>query len=200
MELVCNKGDAPHKFLVPIGTAWAAERVEISEAYPDFDKWVGSRSQRPWDNYVESKLYIDDENGSRETGLPNIPARQGSVIWDYMTDNKGLPMELDWGAGAIIYGDMINAVREGSIIRAYGYGNTDEWAVNLCLSDAQWSWQNWSSLNYDAYASGSNSNVGVELEWTLTAAQAAELNGNGLVVRGAGAGFALTHVTIYNPS
>jgi len=202
MELVCNKGDAPHKFLVPIGTAWAAERVEISEAYPDFDKWVGSRSQRPWDNYVESKLYIDDENGSRETGLPNIPVRQGSVIWDYMTDNKGLPMELDWGAGAIIYGDMINAVREGSIIRAYGYGNTNanEWAVNLCLSDAQWSWQNWSSLNYDAYASGSNSNVGVELEWTLTAAQAAELNGNGLVVRGAGAGFALTHVTIYNPS
>lgn len=200
MELVCNKGDAPHKFLVPIGTAWAAERVEISEAYPDFDKWVGSRSYRPWDNYVESKLYIDDENGSRETGLPNIPARQGSVIWDYMTNHNGLPMELDWGAGAIIYGDMINAVREGSIIRAYGYGNTNEWAVNLCLSDAQWSWQDWSSLNYDAYASGTNSNVGVELEWTLTAAQAAELNGNGLVVRGAGAGFALTHVTIYNPS
>ena len=200
MELVCNKGDAPHKFLVPIGTAWAAERVEISEAYPDFDKWVGSRSYRPWDNFVVSKLYIDDENGSRETGLPNIPARQGSVIWDYMTNHNGLPMELDWGAGAIIYGDMINAVREGSIIRAYGYGNTNEWAVNLCLSDAQWSWQDWSSLNYDAYASGSNSNVGVELEWTLTAAQAAELNGNGLVVRGAGAGFALTHVTIYNPS
>ena len=200
MELVCNKGDAPHKFLVPIGTAWAAERVEISEAYPDFDKWVGSRSYRPWDNFVVSKLYIDDENGSRETGLPNIPARQGSVIWDYMTNHNGLPMELDWGAGAIIYGDMINAVREGSIIRAYGYGNTNEWAVNLCLSDAQWSWQDWSSLNYDAYASGTNSNVGVELEWTLTAAQAAELNGNGLVVRGAGAGFALTHVTIYNPS
>ena len=198
MELQSVKGDAPHKFLVPIGTAWAAERVEISEAYPDFDKWVGSRSYRPWDNFVVSKLYIDDENGSRETGLPDIPARQGSVIWDYMTNHNGLPLELGWGSGAIIYDDMVNAVKEGSIIRVYGYGNTNQWAVNLCLSDAQWQWQDWASLNSNA--SGTSTNVGVELEWTLTAAQAAELNGNGLVVRGAGAGFALTHVTIYNPS
>lgn len=197
MELQSVKGDAPHKFLVPIGTPWAAERVEISEAYPDFDKWVGSRSYRPWDNFVVSKLYIDDENGSRETGLPDIPARQGSVIWDYMTNHNGLPLELGWGSGAIIYDDMVNAVKEGSIIRVYGYGNTNQWAVNLCLSDAQWQWQDWASLNSNA--SGTSTNVGVELEWTLSAAQAAELSGNGLVVRGAGDGFTLTHVAIYNP-
>ena len=64
MELECNKGDAPHKFLVPVGTAWAAERVEISEAYPDFDKWVNDRGQLPWSNCVESNVYKDEENGS----------------------------------------------------------------------------------------------------------------------------------------
>ena len=39
---------APLKFMAPIGTAWAAERVKIGEAYPYFSSWVQDSTQTPW--------------------------------------------------------------------------------------------------------------------------------------------------------
>lgn len=43
-----SKTDAPLKFMAPIGTPWAAERVKFGDAYTGFAEWVGDRNKTPW--------------------------------------------------------------------------------------------------------------------------------------------------------
>ncbi|MCH5308200.1 MAG: hypothetical protein J1E37_08930, partial [Prevotella sp.] len=57
--LTAESGWAPHKILVPIGTKWCKERVDIATAYLDFKNYVGS-SQNFWEgNTDDSKLYTN---------------------------------------------------------------------------------------------------------------------------------------------
>ncbi len=57
LELTAASGWAPHKILVPIGTKWCKERVDIATAYTDFHNYVSS-SQNFWEGNIDtSKLY-----------------------------------------------------------------------------------------------------------------------------------------------
>lgn len=57
LELTAAQGWAPHKILVPIGTKWAKERVNIANAYTNFLDYVGS-SQNFWEgNIVTANIY-----------------------------------------------------------------------------------------------------------------------------------------------
>lgn len=58
LELEAFQGWAPHKILVPIGTKWVKERVDIATAYTDFHSYVNS-SKNFWEgNINQSLLYI----------------------------------------------------------------------------------------------------------------------------------------------
>ena len=57
LELTAEQGWAPHKILVPVGTKWCKERVNIADAYTNFHDYVGS-SQNFWEGTIDSsKVY-----------------------------------------------------------------------------------------------------------------------------------------------
>lgn len=57
LELTAAQGWAPHKILVPVGTKWCKERVNIADAYTNFRSYVGS-SKKFWEGTIDdSKLY-----------------------------------------------------------------------------------------------------------------------------------------------
>lgn len=45
---VTGGSTAPLKFMAPLGTPWAAERVKFGKAYPMFRDWVGNKDKTPW--------------------------------------------------------------------------------------------------------------------------------------------------------
>lgn len=62
LRLQAEEGKAPHKFCVPVGTPWALERCEFSEAYKDFKDYVSSKDVEFWKGEKdESLLYGDIE-------------------------------------------------------------------------------------------------------------------------------------------
>ena len=74
LELTAKVGEAPHKILVPVGTKWCKERVNIAEAYPDFNSYVGS-SKKFWEGKIdESKLYPS------EGAYPPLPTQTGKKL------------------------------------------------------------------------------------------------------------------------
>ncbi len=57
LELTAAQGWAPHKILVPVGTKWCKERVNIADAYTNFRSYVGT-SSKFWEGTIDdSKLY-----------------------------------------------------------------------------------------------------------------------------------------------
>ena len=82
LELKSDKGDAPHKFLVPVGTVWAAERCEISTAYQNFNAWVTDRSKTPWSSNINTaNLYHYEE----EAVTPTVV--DANVVWSIDESN-----------------------------------------------------------------------------------------------------------------
>ena len=70
---------APLKFMAPIGTAWAAERVKIGDAYPYFSNWVQNSTQTPWGTVNSSNTCnIDVVSGTFFSATPtaawSVPA------------------------------------------------------------------------------------------------------------------------------
>ena len=102
---------APLKFMAPVGTAWAAERVKIGEAYPDFSAWVQNSTQVPWSNCVGANVCIDEYNGRK-----NLTFRTEDYCkaeWDADTstftwgqDNKGWDDAWTFMAAQGVSGDL----------------------------------------------------------------------------------------------
>ena len=102
---------APLKFMAPIGTAWAAERVKIGEAYPYFSVWVQNRNQVPWSYCVEDNVYTD-----KDYGLNNLTFRTedyckaewdaGSSTFTWGQDNKGWDDAWTFMAAQGVSGDL----------------------------------------------------------------------------------------------
>ena len=165
MELESNKGDAPHKFLAPIGTKWAAERVEISYAYPDFDKWVQNKANTPWGNPAADYLYDSGETStistiysweSNGTATENGGTASGSRV-NY--SNGGYHTLCVYGGkrkfeDGSIQIDLDDALVGGDIITIIGYINpSEEKYVNLYFGFDN---------NYnveDTYIYGDNDNI-----------------------------------------
>lgn len=85
-ELQHNIGDAPHKFLAPVGTPWVAERVAIRDGFTNFADWVGDRNNTPWGNANQANLYnlkfLSREGSEIGGGVENW---QNYVNWNYFT-------------------------------------------------------------------------------------------------------------------
>lgn len=54
---VSGGSTAPLKFMAPLGTPWAAERVKFGLAYPMFSEWVANPTETPWTLPSETATY-----------------------------------------------------------------------------------------------------------------------------------------------
>lgn len=62
---VTGGSTAPLKFMAPLGTPWAAERVKFGKAYPMFRDWVGNKDKTPWSLPSETATFDN-------SGLPLV--------------------------------------------------------------------------------------------------------------------------------
>lgn len=77
LELTAAQGWAPHKILVPIGTKWCKERVNIANAYTDFRSYVGT-SQKFWEGEkVDSMLYSHPKDTYAERSMAPVTVLVG---------------------------------------------------------------------------------------------------------------------------
>lgn len=75
LELTAEQGWAPHKILVPIGTKWCKERVNIATAYSDFLNYVNS-SKDFWEGTIDtSLLYYHPKDTYQERTVDPTPIR-----------------------------------------------------------------------------------------------------------------------------
>ncbi len=87
---VTGGSTAPLKFMAPLGTPWAAERVKFGKAYPMFRDWVGNKDKTPWSLPSETATFdvndlpqvatyapTDDEIGSATSTVtdPDTPGQ-----------------------------------------------------------------------------------------------------------------------------
>ena len=62
-ELTAEKGKAPQKICVPVGTKWPDEYVSIAKTYPNFvDGWVKSDDTYDWNWTSNCQLNLVDQN------------------------------------------------------------------------------------------------------------------------------------------
>ena len=83
-------GRASAKILVPLGTRWAKERTDISEAYPGFSSWVNSESGSGniWiANNINTSVMYEDEKMVGLSMPENNPI-SSSRIW-YKEESNG---------------------------------------------------------------------------------------------------------------
>lgn len=72
IELKAEKGEAPQKFCVPVYVTWANERVDILDAYPYFNQWVGNNSGWTCAVGLDPKTFV--------SGTP-LKTNYGANIW-----------------------------------------------------------------------------------------------------------------------
>ena len=89
---------ASAKYMVPLGTPWAKERVKITDAYPRFNDWIDNESVKFWDypaldenNSIDkSKFY--DYDGKKVVGLDPVKYAKDNII-----SNNGKEEVIDLG-------------------------------------------------------------------------------------------------------
>ena len=117
-ELDAEKGDAPHKILVPAGTPWPSERYDIGTAFQGFNSWVSSQSATaPWSNpdpyctYDKMNALSTSVKGDKTTKVTYT----GSVTMTaYYVNEEGYPIE----DGLYISStNILSNMKEGDILR-----------------------------------------------------------------------------------
>lgn len=135
---------ASAKFMVPLGTPWAKERVNIATAYPDFGKWVGNETNEDgtvkypfWDKPSEdANFYFDPKYDLAViTGLdPAIWSKGNFITYNGTTytlseGNKETKTKLpEISGGGITEVDPIDPVfptPSGTILFDFTSENTD---------------------------------------------------------------------------
>ena len=193
--LRAEKGEAPQKICVPVGTRWAYERVPIDEAYGNFTDWVGHTQnftpETLWGtNADESKLYPNigattDETGTvtrnrvtyteSNTSFTFNPSDTETIAFD-QSANEGQSLS---STAIDISSSYFSASSKGSIVRLYGVDN----------GNAQ------ISVMAGSVALGKTTRaVGKAYIYTLSTAQAAAAKENGLQITGSD--FKLYYVTV----
>ena len=136
---------ASAKFMVPLGTPWAKERVNIATAYPQFINWVGNETNEdgtvkyPFWNYPSANVnfYFDPEGDDLNViqGLdPTIWSKDNFITYNGTTytlseGNKETTTSLpDISGGGITEVDPIDPVfptPSGTILFDFTSENTD---------------------------------------------------------------------------
>lgn len=80
-EITAYEGQAPMKICVPVGTAWAAERHGIGDAYPAFKQYVMNHTVNPWFSSDPDHLY----SGSTSTYVPDYAVTGDEVTLEHST-------------------------------------------------------------------------------------------------------------------
>ena len=143
-ELTAYQGQAPQKFLAPIGTPWPAERCELKLAFPYFENWV-QYGILPWDYKNATYLYDAGETSSASTiyswESPNGLVNQagGTVSGDRVNyGNNGnytlcVSGKRDFGDGSFQIA-LNEALSGGDIISITGYiTNSETKQASLCF-------------------------------------------------------------------
>ena len=154
-ELTANYGKAPQKLCVPIGTPWVYERIPITTAYKDFDKYAKEYSpSNPltfWDlvkNTIDTNyLYANGPEGmtaeTGETGDVTTNPYHDRVVTEGTTTTTTVVETVLW-EGEMTFGanDANQTIKlysttfdAGNDIRIYGSSNGGQ--LTLQNSDAQ---------------------------------------------------------------
>ena len=79
LELTAEQGWAPHKILVPIGTRWSLERMNIADAYTNFHDYVGS-SRNFWEGAINAAgIYTHPKDAFEPLPMEPVTTLAGTV-------------------------------------------------------------------------------------------------------------------------
>ena len=143
---VTGGSTAPLKFMAPLGTPWAAERVKFGKAYPMFRDWVGNKDKTPWSLPSETATFdnsglplvaeyapTDDEIGSATSTVTDpdtsgqgtqeeeTPPTFSSVTGTELSIGDG-PKDLTQNSGITLPAASFNGVSAATV---YVYGTGD---------------------------------------------------------------------------
>ena len=193
--LKADKGEAPQKICVPVGTRWPYERVAIDEAYGNFTNWVGhTESFTPetlWGtNFNEDKLYpsmgaTEDETGtetetfvkykSNSSSYTFTPSYYETIVYDE-SESEGQNLS---ATPIVIDGGFFSSSNKGTVVRLYGVDNGNA-QVTVMAGDVA--------------LGNTTRGDGKAYIYTLSTSQAASAKANGLSITGSD--FTLYYVTI----
>ena len=198
--------DAPLKFMAPLGTPWAAERVKFGTAYTGFMDWVGDRNKTPWSTGqsslvcniesvpptdAEIKAPVIDTNGNGvvvtgntpttpttpQDNNPTAPTVTGptghEATW---SGTQAFTVNADgsWSGNVSFDSNSLafNNMGNGTYIRIYGYGTSNDWQVQLAhqLNQEPWTWTELTSYQQ----TGTNVNTSTTIEFGPLSAEEAQ--------------------------
>ena len=198
--------DAPLKFMAPLGTPWAAERVKFGDAYTGFAEWVGDRNKTPWSTGqsslvcniesvpptdAEIKAPVIDTNGNGvvvtgntpttpttpQDNNPTAPTVTGptghEATW---SGTQAFTVNADgsWSGNVSFDSNSLafNNMGNGTYIRIYGYGTSNDWQVQLAhqLNQEPWTWTELTSYQQ----TGTNVNTSTTIEFGPLSAEEAQ--------------------------
>jgi hypothetical protein len=231
-ELTVEKSKAPLKFMAPIGTKWAAERVRFGDAYERFSAWVSNPVDEPWeypndfytydgsmpdvDDYAPTEAEIaaassnsggnngnngnNNNNNNNGTTPPSVAGPTGhAATWSgtqQLTVNSAGNSEDRLELLTSDFSSAFDDMGDGTYVRIYGYGTTNDWFVMLAHQQtvSPWHWTNLESCQQ----SGSSVNTSTTITFgPLSAEEAQAIKDDGkFIVHGRN--FVVKHVDIDN--
>ncbi len=173
-ELTDEDSQAPLKFMAPIGTKWAAERVRFGDAYERFSAWVSHPDDEPWEypddfyTYEGSMPAVSDyaptaaeiaaagsntggnngnnnRNNNDGTTPPEVTGPTGHTATWSGTQAFTVNAEGKWEGNVSFDSNTpaFNKMGDGTYIRIYGYGTSNNWQVQLARQlnqEPSWTW------------------------------------------------------------
>ena len=172
-ELTDEDSQAPLKFMAPIGTKWAAERVRFGDAYEYFKEWVSNPDDEPWiypddfytyegsmpavSDYAPTAAEIaaagsntggnngnNNRNNNDGTTPPEVTGPTGHTATWSGTQAFTVNAEGKWEGNVSFDSNTpaFNKMGDGTYIRIYGYGTSNNWQVQLArqLNQDPWTW------------------------------------------------------------
>jgi hypothetical protein len=170
-ELTDEDSQAPLKFMAPIGTKWAAERVMFGDAYERFSAWVSHPDDEPWEypddfyTYEGSMPAVSDyaptaaeiaaagsntggnngnnnSNNNDGTTPPEVTGPTGHTATWSGTQAFTVNAEGKWEGNVSFDSNTpaFNNMGDGTYIRIYGYGTSNNWQVQLARQLNQDPW------------------------------------------------------------
>jgi hypothetical protein len=192
--------DAPLKFMAPLGTPWAAERVKFGDAYTGFAEWVGDRNKTPWSTGqsslvcniesvpptdAEIKAPVIDTNGNGVVVTGNTPTTPTTPNVPTVThpDNPtyngpDVTFTSEWSGNISLNKNTYPAVGNvgnGTVVRVYGYGTSSDWHVKLARQETNW-------VDIDWITGSTSYTFTKPLTFTLNAEQATNLKNSGTLI------------------
>ena len=206
--------DAPLKFMAPIGTKWAAERVRFGYAYPSFYAWVANPTNTPWGNlntFYTYEGFMPDVSTYAPTAAEIVAATPNTDDDDMVVDTEGIytatwsgtqafTVDADgkW-SGNVTFDNNYSAFNNmgyGTYIRVYGYGTSNDWQVQLArqLNRDDWTWTELTAYQQ----SGTTANTSTAITFgPLSAEEAQAIKNDGLLIVH-GKNFVVNYINIDN--